>query len=80
MLASENGWTEKYKRALLERNPALLLSRIEDAREAMTARIRQLSETADERQIIDRAFYVLAMISVTRSPHGDRSSAGTGAI
>lgn len=69
MLASENEWTEKYKRALLERNPAEQMFCIEDAREAMTARISQLSESAEERQIIDRAFYILAMISVTRSPH-----------
>jgi hypothetical protein len=63
---TQNEWTRKYKRALFERNPALQMLCIEDARKAMTGRLKELAEPSPERYAIDRASGVLAAICETR--------------
>jgi hypothetical protein len=59
---AECDWTRKYKQALLERNPALQMSRVDDARKVLMARIGEITETAPERRMIDRALDVLATL------------------
>jgi hypothetical protein len=59
---SESEWTMKYKRALLERNPALRMNRIEDAHNAMAARRREIARTSPEKNVLDRALDILATL------------------
>jgi hypothetical protein len=59
---SEIEWTMKYKRALLEKNPALRMNRIEEARDAMTARRKEIARTSPEKDVLDRALDILATL------------------
>ena len=62
----EANWTDKYKQALLERNTALRMSRIEDAQRVMTERALEIPETSSEKQLLERAFGILAMLREAR--------------
>lgn len=68
-MITEEEWTTKYKRALLETNPVRQFACIEDARDAMNARIAQLTDTCAERHVIDRALDILGTIGMSRVPH-----------
>jgi hypothetical protein len=61
-VTGECDWTRKYKQALLERNPTLQMHRVDEARKVLMARIGDITETAPERRMIDRALDVLATL------------------
>ena len=60
-------WIDKYKRALLERNPLLQASCIEDARTSMNSRMKELGNSCPESRIIERALEILATVIRQRS-------------
>jgi len=63
VVITETEWIKKYNHALEEENPAVQMARVEDARNAMAARIGELDEASPERHVIQRALGVLAGIS-----------------
>lgn len=68
-MVTETAWTRKYKRALLERNPVVQISCIQEARHVMKARAKQLPEYSPERQTIERALSILSSICEARAIH-----------
>jgi hypothetical protein len=61
-VTNEMEWTRKYKRALLERDPAQRVRRIREAKEAIAARKTAIDRECPERQVIDRAINILATL------------------
>ncbi|HEX8814759.1 MAG TPA: hypothetical protein VF753_04590 [Terriglobales bacterium] len=61
-MISETEWANKYKSALLERNPVLLNSRIKNAREAIALRLMDPGVGSAERQALEHAVAILSSL------------------
>jgi hypothetical protein len=79
-VTSEMDWTRKYKRALLERDPAQRMCRIHEAKDAMEARRTAIDSASQEGRVIDRAMDILASLGksfVASNPKAGRDISPT---
>lgn len=79
-MTSEMEWTGKYKRALLEKDPAQRMRRIQEAKDAMEARRTTIDCASRERLVIDRAMDILASLGksfVAGNPKAERDISPT---
>ena len=58
-MAVKREWSVKYRAAILERNPALRLLRMTEAKDAIQRRMGDLEETSDERRKLENAVQAL---------------------
>jgi hypothetical protein len=55
-------WERVYKAALMERNPALQQSKIDEAHKAITLRLRQTEALNNERHKLENAINILNIL------------------
>jgi hypothetical protein len=66
-MAVRQEWSIRYRAAILERNPASQLLRMNEANDAIQRRMRDLGETSDEWRKLENALEALNLLRDRRA-------------